>query len=119
MHLNWHIILHNTFYIYTYSNSSSSTSLLSSDDNENRSKRGALELYSMVKCSTGCDPLIYKGYGCYCGFLGAGRTLDGIDRCCKMHDYCYETANCPMFLEYFVPYLWKCYRGRPLCGKSI
>lgn len=34
----------------------------------------------MVKCSTGCDPLVYKGYGCYCGFLGAGKTLDGIDR---------------------------------------
>lgn len=92
----------------------------------------------MVKCATGCDPLIFKGYGCYCGFLGSGRTLDGIDRfviaippmvgvfdqcedsifrCCKMHDYCYETANCPMFIEYFVPYVWKCYRGRPLCGK--
>ena len=40
------------------------------------------------------------------------------DRCCKMHDWCYNTANCPMFLEYFVPYVWKCYRRRPLCGKS-
>ncbi|XP_037026841.1 uncharacterized protein LOC119067799 [Bradysia coprophila] len=92
------------------------TSSADGTDNENRSKRGALELYSMVKCATGCDPLIFKGYGCYCGFLGSGRTLDGIDRCCKMHDYCYETANCPMFIEYFVPYVWKCYRGRPLCA---
>lgn len=47
---------------------------------DDRQKRGVLELYSMVKCSTGCDPLIYKGYGCYCGFLGRGRALDGIDR---------------------------------------
>ncbi|ETN59206.1 hypothetical protein AND_009199 [Anopheles darlingi] len=84
---------------------------------EGRSKRGVYNLYSMIKCATGCDPIIYKGYGCYCGFLGSGQALDGIDRCCKMHDYCYSTANCPMFLEYFVPYLWKCYRGRPLCGK--
>uniref|UniRef100_A0A336MN24 CSON004168 protein n=1 Tax=Culicoides sonorensis TaxID=179676 RepID=A0A336MN24_CULSO len=76
----------------------------------NRSKRGA------IKCSTGCDPLVFKGYGCYCGFLGSGYALDGIDRCCKMHDYCYETANCPSFLEYFVPYLWKCYRGKPVCA---
>lgn len=22
-----------------------------------------------------------------------------------------------MYLEYFVPYLWKCYRRRPLCGE--
>lgn len=50
-------------------------------ETENRSKRGALELYSMIKCATGCDPLIFKGYGCYCGFLGSGHTLDGIDRC--------------------------------------
>lgn len=70
----------------------------------------------MVKCATGCDPLIYKGYGCYCGFLGDGRTLDGIDSCCKMHDECYSDSHCPMFLEYFVPYLWKCYKGRPLCA---
>lgn len=72
----------------------------------------------MVKCATGCDPLIYKGYGCYCGFLGSGKTLDGIDRCCAMHDYCYSVSSCPMFLEYFVPYLWKCWRGRPLCGNK-
>uniref|UniRef100_A0A182INE5 Phospholipase A2-like central domain-containing protein n=1 Tax=Anopheles atroparvus TaxID=41427 RepID=A0A182INE5_ANOAO len=83
---------------------------------EGRSKRGVYNLYSMIKCATGCDPIIYKGYGCYCGFLGSGQALDGIDRCCKMHDYCYSTANCPMFLEYFVPYLWKCYRGRPICA---
>ncbi len=83
----------------------------------------------------GCDPISYKGYGCFCGFLGNGKALDGIDRCCKMHDYCYTVSSCPMFLvsllksfdnfvarnlsnfqEYFVPYLWKCYRGKPLCA---
>lgn len=71
----------------------------------------------MVKCATGCDPLIYKGYGCYCGFLGSGKYLDGIDLCCNMHDYCYTQTGCPMFLEYFVPYVWKCYKGSPLCGE--
>lgn len=53
---------------------------MNNSDPDHRTKRGALILYSMVKCSTGCDPLVYKGYGCYCGFLGSGRTLDGIDR---------------------------------------
>ncbi|RZC33425.1 phospholipase A2 [Asbolus verrucosus] len=71
----------------------------------------------MVSCATGCNPLIYKGYGCYCGFLGSGYAVDGIDRCCQLHDWCYDNANCPMFLEYFVPYYWKCYRNTPLCGK--
>jgi secretory phospholipase A2 len=45
-----------------------------------RSKRGVLHLYNMVMCATGCDPLAFKGYGCYCGFLGSGYTVDGIDR---------------------------------------
>lgn len=88
------------------------------EQREGRSKRGVFHLYSMIKCATGCDPLIFKGYGCYCGFLGSGRALDGIDRCCKAHDHCYNNAGCPSYLEYFVPYLWKCYKGRPLCGKN-
>lgn len=119
-----------------------------------RSKRGVPQLYSMVKCATGCDPIVYKGYGCYCGFLGQGEPLvsvlfiaaekttrhrsqlsggteqhstayfslfpylqDGIDKCCKLHDTCYSHTRCTPYLEYFVPYLWKCYKGTPLCGK--
>jgi secretory phospholipase A2 len=45
-----------------------------------RRKRGVVHLYNMVLCATGCDPLAFKGYGCYCGFLGSGYTVDGIDR---------------------------------------
>ncbi|KNC25908.1 hypothetical protein FF38_03602 [Lucilia cuprina] len=84
--------------------------------NQNKYKRDVLRLYSMIKCSTGCEPLVYKGYGCYCGFLGDGIPTDGIDRCCKLHDKCYEYSNCISYLEYFVPYVWKCYRGKPLCA---
>ncbi|KAH8383950.1 hypothetical protein KR009_011407 [Drosophila setifemur] len=81
-----------------------------------RGKRDVARLYSMIKCSTGCDPLIYKGYGCYCGFGGHGVPTDGIDRCCRLHDKCYGQSNCISYLEYFVPYVWKCYRGKPLCA---
>ncbi|EDW98317.1 uncharacterized protein LOC6538070 [Drosophila yakuba] len=81
-----------------------------------RGKRDVARLYSMIKCSTGCDPLIYKGYGCYCGFGGHGVPADGIDRCCRVHDKCYGQSNCISYLEYFVPYVWKCYRGKPLCA---
>ncbi|XP_049871216.1 uncharacterized protein LOC126370421, partial [Pectinophora gossypiella] len=83
---------------------------------ENRGKRGVLHLYNMMYCATGCEPLAYKGYGCYCGFLGSGRPTDGIDRCCKMHDECYENIYCPFFTVYFQPYYWKCYKGQPLCA---
>ncbi|KAJ8675617.1 hypothetical protein QAD02_011403 [Eretmocerus hayati] len=82
-----------------------------------RYKRAVTHLYNMILCATGCNPLAYKGYGCYCGFLGSGYPMDGIDRCCKMHDWCYDATECPMFVEYFVPYYWKCYRGyKPLCA---
>merc|ERR1712106_762949 len=79
----------------------------------NSSKRAAWDLYDMVKCSTGCNPLVFKGYGCFCGFLGSGQPVDGIDRCCKMHDWCYsQTCTLP----YFVPYKWKCNGGAPYCS---
>lgn len=44
------------------------------------------------------------------------QKQDGIDKCCKAHDTCYLKSKCPEYLEYFVPYLWKCYKGTPLCG---
>lgn len=89
----------------------------------NNSKRGALDLYKMVKCGTGCNPLVYKGYGCYCGFLGSGGVVDGIDRCCKMHDWCYTQTTCmnlEYHLPYFFPYKWTCNGGAPYCitGRS-
>ncbi|CAH0553903.1 unnamed protein product [Brassicogethes aeneus] len=92
------------------------SSYTSNLNEESRSKRGVIHLYNMVSCATGCNPLKYKGYGCFCGFLGSGYPVDGIDKCCKKHDWCYDAANCPMFLEYFVPYVWKCYYNRPLCA---
>ncbi|XP_049842660.1 basic phospholipase A2 notechis 11'2 [Schistocerca gregaria] len=81
-----------------------------------RPRRGVFNLYSMVQCATGCDPLRYKGYGCYCGFLGSGYPVDPIDKCCKMHDWCYNVADCPVFLEYFVPYYWQCFYTTPICA---
>jgi len=89
----------------------------------NSSKRASWDFYAMIKCGTGCNPLVYKGYGCYCGFLGSGKTVDGIDRCCKMHDWCYTTTTCMILqynLPYFVPYKWKCNGGAPYCvaGKT-
>ncbi|XP_043504477.1 basic phospholipase A2 PA-10A [Polistes fuscatus] len=90
--------------------------------NHTRFKRGVIHLYNMVVCATGCNPLAYKGYGCYCGFLGSGYVIDGIDRyiifsCCKMHDWCYDATECPIFMEYIAPYYWRCYHGhKPVCA---
>lgn len=48
--------------------------------NHKRRKRGVFNLGSMVDCATSCHPLRYAGYGCFCGYLGSGRAVDGIDR---------------------------------------
>ncbi|CAK9823606.1 Phospholipase A2 OS2 [Anthophora retusa] len=104
---------------FTY-NDTGNTQLLEHNEESlthRRFKRGVIHLYNMVVCATGCNPLAYKGYGCYCGFLGSGYVIDGIDRCCKMHDWCYDATECPMFSEYFVPYYWRCYHGyKPVCA---
>ncbi|TGZ56902.1 Phospholipase A(2) [Temnothorax longispinosus] len=62
-----------------------------------------------TKPQSACNSLAYKGYGCYCGFFG--YVIDGIDQCCKTHDWCYDATECLMFSEYFVPYYWRCYHG--------
>ncbi|XP_054280918.1 phospholipase A2 Scol/Pla isoform X2 [Macrosteles quadrilineatus] len=49
-------------------------------------------------------------------FDSVSDQLKGSRKCCKMHDWCYSTSDCPMFLEYFVPYYWTCYRHQPLCA---
>ncbi|XP_076249425.1 phospholipase A2 A2-actitoxin-Ucs2a [Calliopsis andreniformis] len=104
---------------FTYNDTNSNQLLTHHEESMSRKrfKRGVIHLYNMVVCATGCNPLAYKGYGCYCGFLGSGYVIDGIDRCCKMHDWCYDATECPMFSEYFVPYYWRCYHGyKPVCA---
>ncbi|KAK3861746.1 hypothetical protein Pcinc_032328 [Petrolisthes cinctipes] len=83
-----------------------------------RHKRSVFHLFNMVTCATRCNPLDYKGYGCYCGFLGSGLVVDGIDKCCKGHDWCYEHARCQGLDHYLAPYKWKCNGGKPYCDKQ-
>lgn len=45
-----------------------------------RIRRNVMQMARMLKCMSGCNPLSYRGYGCYCGYMGSGQPVDDIDR---------------------------------------
>ncbi|XP_071800025.1 uncharacterized protein [Asterias amurensis] len=55
-----------------------------------RHKRSVPQFGLMTSCATGENPLDYNGYGCHCGIGGGGTSVDGTDRCCYIHDRCYD-----------------------------
>ena len=84
-------------------------------------RRSILQMHGQLDClKNNCHPLKYVGYGCYCGVGGAGQPVDGIDRCCRKHDRCYDEVNnrCNMAHIYNYKYTWTCLNKRPLCHIS-
>ncbi|NXO57735.1 PA2G5 phospholipase, partial [Aramus guarauna] len=55
--------------------------------------RGSLwDLHALITKVTGKNALLhYSFYGCYCGWGGKGQPKDATDRCCQLHDTCYNS----------------------------
>ncbi|XP_068707036.1 basic phospholipase A2 taipoxin alpha chain-like [Montipora foliosa] len=67
-----------------------------------------LDFGALILCKTERNPLTFNGYGCYCGFGGQGTPVDGLDRCCQVHDNCYgqlqRNFSTLPYAIYFTPY---------------
>ncbi|OQV21184.1 putative Acidic phospholipase A2 3 [Hypsibius exemplaris] len=65
------------------------------------------DLYKIVTCiNPKFDPsVIGMFYGCYCGPGGQGTPVDDIDKCCKVHDDCYQTFEIQRSCQWYWPVL--------------
>nr|P81458.1 RecName: Full=Basic phospholipase A2 RVV-VD; Short=svPLA2; AltName: Full=Phosphatidylcholine 2-acylhydrolase; AltName: Full=R1 [Daboia russelii]1VIP_A Chain A, PHOSPHOLIPASE A2 [Daboia russelii russelii] len=71
----------------------------------------------MIVKMTGKNPLSsYSDYGCYCGWGGKGKPQDATDRCCFVHDCCYEKVkSCKPKLSL---YSYSFQNGGIVCGDN-
>ncbi|KAH9490425.1 hypothetical protein Btru_034847 [Bulinus truncatus] len=80
-------------------------------------RRDIMDLCNVVTTYTRWNCLNLLGYGCYCGLGGKGKPLDGIDRCCQVHDGCYEEKGVGCN-TYFVDNKFECRDNRCECKDS-
>ncbi|KAH0625026.1 hypothetical protein JD844_033044 [Phrynosoma platyrhinos] len=82
-------------------------------------KRGLLELSGALQCGTSKFPLMYLGYGCYCGLGGRGWPKDETDWCCHTHDCCYGFAQQQGCNPILRRYKWTCKDNTVVCDPML
>ncbi|XP_074607359.1 phospholipase A2 AP-PLA2-II-like [Acropora palmata] len=81
----------------------------SEDGDMGRQRRSILDFGALILCKAKTNPRKFIGYGCFCGPGGEGKPVDGLDRCCQVHDSCYgeleRRFNIGSIASYITPYI--------------
>ncbi|CAD6199459.1 unnamed protein product [Caenorhabditis auriculariae] len=81
------------------------------------------QLEDMSLCQLQLPFSPYLNYGCVCSNIAPNKPVDNIDRCCQVHDTCYNKAiksnvcknkNAP----FYCVYSWSCNRHKIVCKDS-
>ncbi|NXI60444.1 PA2GA Phospholipase, partial [Chloroceryle aenea] len=77
------------------------------------------DLQKMLTKVTGKSALLYySSYGCYCGLGGKGQPKDPSDRCCQLHDTCYESLQNHQCNAKLQRYWYGWHGGSPCCREG-
>ncbi|XP_062049115.1 phospholipase A2, membrane associated-like [Lepus europaeus] len=78
-----------------------------------------IQFSKMIKYMTGKNALVnYNGYGCHCGLGGKGEPKDATDRCCVVHDCCYERLKNMKCGTKLLNYTYSMSGGKITCAKQ-
>ncbi|KAF1758705.1 hypothetical protein GCK72_015165 [Caenorhabditis remanei] len=81
------------------------------------------QLDDMSYCKIGQPFDAYRYYGCSCSGYAPDKPIDGIDKCCQVHNECYnnlistkkcQNSNTP----FFCLYKWECVYQEPACNNE-
>ncbi|XP_015756807.1 PREDICTED: basic phospholipase A2 nigroxin B-like [Acropora digitifera] len=80
-----------------------------------RTRRNLVQFHRMIACETNRTSSSYYDYGCYCGYGGGGEPVDETDKCCQIHDKCYDAVKDAKLCTFSSSIYWRVYSRDGTC----